>query len=178
MEYTYEIDLNDMMNYQEELLLSNMSPSIRDSIKRWEKVVFAMLLVVIPLLLLLFFRDLKLCVIAIIIDIILFVLFKRSSALLFWKSYKAKGEKDLVATYFKNKTSSTITYRLKMSPDKLEIESEFAKKTIKLDDIIYKKSTDRYIFFYTSKHDASLIPLNKPNVDNAQIREWFSSINV
>lgn len=43
MKDTYKLDLNDMMNYQEQLFLSKQVPSIINAVKRIEKVVLFLL---------------------------------------------------------------------------------------------------------------------------------------
>lgn len=163
-----------MMIYQEQLFLSELVPSIKDSVKRWERLVFLLLLVVMPVVLYLLLNNLLISGVALVIGGIMSVIFKRKSTVYFWQNYKSKARKDLLMTYFNNDEKATIPYTLTVSSDKLKIHSPFAKKEFLQEDIVLKKMTDSYIFFYTKRHDASYIPLRKLSSGKKEVLSWFS----
>ncbi|WP_086350122.1 hypothetical protein [Candidatus Enterococcus clewellii] len=130
MEYSYEITLDDMMVYQEQLFLSECVPSIKDSVKRWERLVFLLLLIAMPLVLYLILNNLLISGVGLVIGGIISAAFKSKSTIYFWQNYQSKARKDLLVTYFNNDEKATIPYTLTVSSDKLEIRSTFAKKRI------------------------------------------------
>ena len=67
---------------------------------------------------------------------------------------KRKLKRDLLKTYFDNSDQTILTYKLQLSSDKLEISSSSTKK-----DIVLRKMTDCYIFFYTSKYEGIYITI-------------------
>lgn len=176
MSYTYELTIDDMMIYQKELILSKVSPSIEDSICRWEKMVLMSLVLFCPAIILLAFKNIVLCLSVAFVGFIGFILFRKNSTISYWNLYKEKARKDLLMTYFNNNELSSIQYELNLSLDFIEIESKILTKKILKDDIDMYINNGDYIFFYTSNHDASYIPLSKLSDEKEIIIKWFDSI--
>ena len=156
---TYRLHINDFLTYQKRLFLSNKNPSAADSVSNWVNLSFLLIVVTYPWLVYLITRSLLVTAIMFILALIVFLLIKKNDRKVFWRFYQPKSEKDLLSLYFDNDPNHTISTEVTFSEDRLFFSNIDRSKTIFKQDIELVEISQGLLFFYTTKHDGSIIPL-------------------
>lgn len=169
---SYPLTVEDNLMYQEKIFLSNKNPSIKDSIRRWKRLCFILVVLFYPLLIFVLTNSVRITAIVVVIALALFGLLWINATKIYWKSYRSKAKKDLINIYFENDAEGIVTLEAVFTEDEVTIISVARTKTIKKSEIDLTEITDTYILFYTIKYDGSIIPL-KAISDKQQVIDWF-----
>lgn len=170
---SYVLTVDDNLIYQEKVFLSNKNPSIIDSIRRWIRFSFLLIVVLYPLFTFMVTNSIKITAVITVAALVLFGLLWMNATKLYWKRYRLKAKKDMIKLFFENDIEKQVPIEVAFSEEELTIISEDRTKTIRKSDINLTEITENYIFFYTTKYDGSIIPL-KRLVNEQQVIDWFS----
>ncbi|MGC6770264.1 hypothetical protein [Enterococcus sp. LJL51] len=171
-EINYQLSIDDYLAHQENIFLSNKNPSVRDSVQRWIRLSFILIVLVYPAIVWLLTHSVVLTLVMLIAAAVLFFFLQKNAAKSYWYCYKGKARKDLLQTYFNNNEAQKIPMTAYFQEDTLTIISETASKKINRKDIDNLKISPVSIFFYTTKHEASYILLE--GIENKeQVLNWF-----
>ncbi|WP_321383867.1 YcxB family protein [uncultured Enterococcus sp.] len=170
---SYVLTVDDNLIYQEKVFLSNKNPSIIDSIRRWIRFSFLLIVVLYPVFTFMVTNSVKITAVITVAALVLFGLLWMNATKLYWKRYRLKAKKDMVKLFFENDVEKQVPIEAAFSEEELTIISEDRTKTIRKSDINLIEITEKYIFFYTTKYDGSIIPL-KRLVNEQQVIDWFS----
>ncbi|MBP1045732.1 hypothetical protein I6N96_05530 [Enterococcus sp. BWM-S5] len=170
----YPLTVEDNLIYQEKIFLSNKNPSIVDSIRRWTRLSFLLLVILYPLLVFVLTSSLKWTAAIALLAVIIFVLLWMNAAKIYWKRYRSKAKKDMIKIYFEGDALGVVPIEAIFFDEEVTIASEARTKTIRKSDIDLTEITADYILFYTIKYDGSLIPLAElTEAERQQVINWF-----
>ncbi|MHC5228068.1 YcxB family protein [Enterococcus sp. LJL99] len=173
MKISYEISLEDNMNFFAYQVKKQINPSINDSIKRWNILCFLILAILLPIAEYNVTKEKMGFIVFFIIGLAIFGLmnYKANSRNLWWKCYKRKARKDFQKMYYDDGEITKKVY-LSVGEGHITIENDDRKRIYKEKYIKFIDVDELYYYLFFKNYEGTLLP---KKFISQKDREWFEN---